>query len=338
VDRRIVDWSSDAASRSGATSYRQLGISAIQTIAAALAVWVGLWALNNALPYVQNGAAAVTETKRQMAESRFLFEPTDRQRIYAFGDSKMLAGFQPRAFAAVLGEGTDAFNLAIPGDQRFVNLLESAIVAGNVPTHVFVEALPSQASVESWWGAFNDDNRIIQTLFPFRAFFRDAIVLVFEAGGLSDVVRRYRANANQIGRMRADHGYYFIRSQSLYPDNRLPNDYRLPTDRPNDGYSRRVDVDGEEFVRLVHLAERYDFEIVLVPVVYREGEFAPPPGADRELIAKLRRFNRIRILGPPYLLYEPSAFSDPVHLNTSGAERYTREIATLFRTMTTAGL
>ena len=93
-------------------------MSAIQTIAVALAVWIGLSTLKIAFPYVQNGAAAVADAKHRMAESRSLFDPADRQRIYAFGDSKMLAGFQPRAFAAALGEGANAFNLAIPGDRR----------------------------------------------------------------------------------------------------------------------------------------------------------------------------------------------------------------------------
>ena len=338
MDRRVVDWSSDAASRSGATSYRRLRISAIRTIAVALAVWMGLSALKIALPCVQNGAAAVADAKHQMAESRSLFDPADRRRIYAFGDSKMLAGFQPRTFAAALGEGANAFNFAIPGDQRFVDLLEAAIVAGNVPTYVFVQALPSQARTASWWGVLNDDKRMIQIVFPFRAYVRDAIVFAFEANGPSNFVRQYRSNAEQVGQLKSDHGYYFIRSQSLYPDNCLPDDYRLPTDRPNDAYPRRVDVESEEFVRLVQLAETYDFEIVVVPVAYRKGEFAPPPGEDREMIATLRPFDRIRVLGPPYLLYEPSAFSDPVHLNMSGAERYTREIAALFRTMMTAGL
>jgi hypothetical protein len=179
---------------------------------------------------------------------------------------------------------------------------------------------------------------MIETLFPFRTYLRDAIVFAFEANGSSNFVRQYRSNADQIGQMNSDHGYYFIRSQSRYPDNRLPDDYRLPTDRPDDAHPRRVDFESHDFLRLVHLAEAYDFEIVLVPVAYRKGEFAPPPDEDREMIASLRRFDRIRVLGPPYLLYEPSAFSDPVHLNTSGAERYTRQIAALFRTMMTAGL
>jgi hypothetical protein len=70
---------------------------------------------------------------------------------------------------------------------------------------------------------------------------------------------------------------------------------------------------------------------MLVPVAFREGEFALPPPIDAEAVRLLAPYPRVHVIGPAYWTYELQAFSDPVHLNIPGAERYSKQLATLFK-------
>lgn len=327
MDIRVVDWSTEDSIRVPARTWRSLRASFARVVASSLVVWLALAGLQKALPFVENGGGAVGDAKYEIAVRPGLFAPHDKLRVYAFGNSKILAGFRPDVFARACGPDASAFNLAIPGREKFVDVLEAALKAGNVPNHILLQFFPTQSPEDSLLGAVQDNKKIVRFLFPFRSFVRDAISFVFEARGPSGFVRQYRSNAAQVEQVRLDRGYYFIKSQSLYPGDQLPADYRLPTDHPNQILGRPVDVGDPEFLRLIDLASEYDFRIDLIPVAFRMGEYAPPPAESPETIAAVRRFERVKIAGPPYLLYEPAAFSDPVHLNPSGAEKYTIDVA-----------
>ena len=332
MDIRVKDWSTEADKTSLGRTYQSLYASAMRFALALVTVWLCLYVIQLVFPYVQNGAAAVGRVKFEMAQSPNLFKPKGHFRSFSFGNSKMLAGFHPMTFDSNLGEGTSSFNLAIPGDERFVDLLDSALVAGNVPTHVLVQAFPhTSQNRSSLLSVVQDNKKMVNSLFPFRNYVRDAFLFAFEAGSLASLVPHYKSNAAQIENLRRDRGYYFIKSQSHFPGDKLPDDFSLPTDRPNDALMRPFDVRDPEFLRLLHLAERYNFQIFLVPVAYRKGEYAPPPAENREMVDALRPFDRVHVVGPAYWLYDPSAFSDPVHLNTRGAIRYTTDLVEIIR-------
>lgn len=331
MDTRVRDWSTESDRGDVRHTYRSLYVSMARFAVVFLAVWILLFGLQHLLPFVQNGGGVVGQVKHQMAAGGRLFGAADRYRLLAFGNSKTLAGLNPEIFEHEIGDHVHVVNLAVPGEDRFVNLLEEALLAGNRPTHVLLQMLPKRLEEETVWSTIKDNKQMINLIFPFRNYVRDLIIFLFETGSPLNLSRHYRSNANQITQLIADHGYYFIKSQSRYPDDRLPDDYSLPTDHPKVVLRRDGDTDAPEFQRLYRLAERYDFDILLVPVVSRRGEYAAPDLPEDALTAALQPFRRIRVVSPPYLLYEPEYFSDPIHLNPAGARRYSVELADLLR-------
>lgn len=288
-------------------------------------VWLALFAVMSALPYIQNGAATVGQTKWAAAAQPNVFPTGSTRRFFFFGNSKVLAGFNPAVLEASLPHGVSAYNLAIPGEERYVDLLDAALQAGNKPTHVLVQSLPAPDADSSWLAMLRDDKRLVSTLFPFRTYLRDLIVFVYESRAGGGIAAQYRSNGAQIEALKVDKGYYFIKSQSHYPNDALPDDFKLPSDKPEQRLPHTFDLNNSETRRLLALAEKYDFKIVVTPVAFRIGEFAP--SAPDALDKAAKNVPRLIVMAPSYYLYPPSMFSDPVHLNRVGADRFTRELA-----------
>jgi hypothetical protein len=131
--------------------------------------------------------------------------------------------------------------------------------------------------------------------------------------------------------MLEERGWYFIKSQSHYEGDRLPDDYALPTDRPTNVASRPVPEQSFTRTRLAQLARRYGFQILLIPLPYRTGEFAPAPAADSGRVVTIADQPLIRVLGPDYFSYSPALFADPQHTNPQGASVYTADLAGLLK-------
>jgi hypothetical protein len=125
-----------------------------------------------------------------------------------------------------------------------------------------------------------------------------------------------------------ERGYYFIEGQSKYPDNRLPEEFRLRKDKPDQVLRRNFDSSSRIFERLKELHVQYGISFYIVPCYYRNGAFAKPPAesSNAEVFMGYRGF---RVLGPEYYLYPNRYFSDPAHLNREGAEVYTKELRRL---------
>ncbi|SFK13635.1 hypothetical protein [Methylocapsa palsarum] len=335
LDTRVKDWTTEphgaAVELTYSTLWRTFGVFLIL----AAAIWLSLYAISKSFPFVQNGATAIAEEKQILALNPHMFAPGDKIRVIAFGNSKTLAGFRPSVFSSQVGSESSAENLAIPGDSRFLDLLETALTHGAAPTHVFLQTLPLPEDEadrsQSPWNYFLDNKKMVKLLFPFRPFIRDAIIFAFESRSAGSLTAQYRSNASQIEKMREERGYYFIKSQSHYAGDRLPDGYSLPTDTPNKVATRNVDTNDPYFQRLMRLADQYDFQIVLIPTAYRPGEFAEAPPIDAESVKALKSFPRVHVVGPAYWIYDLAEFSDPVHLNMHGAERYSKQLAALFQ-------
>lgn len=287
-------------------------------------IWLALYGFSLGFPYVRNGAAVVAEMKRA-ATDRPLLDARATTRVIAFGNSRILAGFYPDVFDRNAGINVASLNMGLPGEMRFVDLLERMLASGDRPTHVLVQFPPEKQAAESWIELLRDSKRIIDILLPFRDLPRD-LTLFLGASLKGGPRRHYQENKAQIHQMLDDRGWFFIRSQSLFPGDQLPDDFRLPTDTPSKVLSEDFPTDTAAFKHLLELANTYKFQIVRIPVPLREGEVAPPERADAPPDA-LPHFRKI---GPDYLLYPASQFSDPVHLNPRGAERYSAELARVF--------
>jgi hypothetical protein len=141
-------------------------------------VWVGLFWIDRSFPYVRNGSLIVERTKRGLI-ARPPLAAGPAVRIPSFGNSKILAGLKPDVFNRVAAPEAASFNMAIPGEPRSVDLLESLLVAGSRPTQVLVQELPPDPSDQSWLSWLHDDKMIIDWLFPFRQLPRDAAIFAF---------------------------------------------------------------------------------------------------------------------------------------------------------------
>nr|WP_157872549.1 hypothetical protein [Bradyrhizobium sp. ORS 278] len=272
----------------------------------------------------------IADAKFDTLVARPMFEPHDRFRVMFFGHSKALTCIRPRELDSAMGPDFRSYNLGLPGEVRFLPLLEAALLAGNVPTHVAL-TLPwdGRPDGEGLIEALRNDSAIVNMLIPFRTLPRDAALFLYEnRRRLTDAVHDV---AEQRQGMLEQRGWYFIKSQSHYANDRLPDDYTLPTDTPARIERRAIPDMSHSRKRLEQLAHQYGFKILLIPVPYRIGQYAPAPAPDIDRVARLADDPSIQVVGPDYFLYPPAMFSDPQHMNLSGAMAYTSDLAKLLK-------
>ncbi|MGJ4996974.1 hypothetical protein ACQR0Z_21305 [Bradyrhizobium sp. HKCCYLS3077] len=291
-------------------------------------VWLIGYAAHVTLPFLRAGSVVIADAKFDTLVARPMFEPSDRFRVMFFGHSKALTCIRPQELDSAMGRGFRSYNLGLPGEVRFMPMLEAALQAGNVPTHV-VLTLPwdGKPVAEGLIERLRNDSAIVNALIPFRTLPRDATLFLYEnrhrlAAALHDVAEQRQGMLDQ-------RGWYFIKSQSHYADDRLPDSYTLPTDTPARVERRQIPDRAHTRERLEQLARQYGFQILFIPVPYRLGHYAPPQDVDR--IAGIADHPSIRIIGPDYFLYPPRMFSDPQHMNLSGALAYTSDLAALLK-------
>jgi hypothetical protein len=292
--------------------------------------WLLLYALYAALPMVQSGAMIIYGAKFDHLVKRQMFAPGDRTRIMMFGNSKVVTGFHPGEFDAALGPGVRSYNLGLPGEPLFLPMLEAALAAGNVPTHVLL-TIPWDERTEppAPLAVLHDDNALINRLLPFRTFPRDFVLFAYNNRfRFGDGIRHATGERDM---MVENRGWYFIKWQSHYLNDRLPDDFTVPTDHPGQLDARKVPAASLVRDRLLQLATKYNFLVLLVPSYRRVGEFAPAPSAEAERDTAVSAAPPVRVLGPDYWTYPASQFADPVHLNPSGKSVYTAELAALLR-------
>jgi hypothetical protein len=306
----------------------RLGFISFCSVSALL--WLILYGAYVAFPYVRNGADVIFDAKVRHLETQEIFSATARQRIVVFGDSKILAGFDPAIFGEALPADAESFNAGRPANSRFMVFLKRILERGTRPTHIFVEVPPVDERETSWLDYVRHDKKLVGLLFPFRTLPRDLTLFLFQARRNGGVVETYMDNARTAERVIEAKGYYFIKAQSLFPDDRLPDAYSLPTDSPTKAHPRVIDPEAPAFRDLVGLAATYGFKVVFIPTPYRAGEIAPPSAEDSsEGVSPVGGLPGFYVAGPSHWLYEPRYFSDPVHLNKEGAALYSRRLAAL---------
>jgi hypothetical protein len=294
------------------------------------AIWLSLYAAYVLLPFLRPGSVVIADAKFDTLVKNPMFGAQDRYRVMMFGYSKILSAFRPRDLDAAFGPGFRSYNLGLPGEVRFLPILEAALAAGNVPTHVLL-TIPwdGKREPEGFAAIFHDDNALASSLFPFRTLPRDAaLFLVQNRNRLSDAVRDVAA---QRAAMLDDRGWYFIKSQSHYAGDRLPDDYALPTDRPTRTEPRAIPEKSLVRERLEQLARQHGFQVMFVPAYYRAGEAAAWPAADSTRVATIAEQPLVRVLGPDYFTYPPALLADPQHMNPAGAQAYTADLARLLK-------
>jgi hypothetical protein len=304
-------------------------------------VWFAANAAWQAFPYVRNGTRVIIDAKLQTVDSGKIFPPETRDsyRVAFFGHSKTLAGFVPDTFDALARERKTprpvyTYNLGLPGDTSFADALERIIAADSAPTHVFLLlAWKSDVFQPTVWKWFESDKPLIEKVFPFRTMPRDVMVFTTLARERGGVAKFYEFSRQSAVDTLAGRGYYFIEGQSHYEGHRLPDDFATPVDDPKKVLAREVLARGPEFQRLRQLAEQHRFKVYLVPSHHREKLCADAPAVNSQTADQLLGEKNIRVIGPDYWRYPNRDFSDPVHLNKEGAQKYTQDLWNLTRSL-----
>jgi hypothetical protein len=330
----MADAADQSAQAIEAPDWRKFRRGCLYFLVVSSLVWIGLESIHVSFPYIQPGSNIVTDAKLSWSLTHPLFDDDAKIRVLVFGNSKSLASFNPARFDARVAEAGESgkvqsFNEALPGERRFVAYLNQLLSAGARPTHVLIQFPPIPEDHELNWSEWlRHDKMIVDTLFPFRSMPRDFTLFVFASIGHGGITGFYRESAQVARQVLVDRGYYFLKGQSHFAGDRLPDDYSSPTDTPTKLGTRPIDTTLPPFARLSDLAKRYKFKVILFPPVYRTGELAPAPTRDpvEQIVPGHPEFV---VLGDDYWLMPPRYFSDPVHPNVEGADIYTARLAAL---------
>jgi hypothetical protein len=293
-------------------------------------VWLLLYVVHAALPEIQSGAMAIYAAKFDRLAGQHLFAPEDRTRIMIFGNSKVITGFYPGEFDPVFGQGVRSYNMGLPAEERFLPILEAALAAGNVPTHILL-TFPWDAKSEPppRLAILHDDNALINAVLPFRTVPRDLVLFAYN--NRFNFAEGIRFTGSQIDHMIENRGWYFIKWQSHFLNDQLPDGFAIPSDHPNRPEVRPMPERSLTRDRLTQLQTQYGFQILLIPSYHRTGEFAPAPQADADRDTIISSSPRVRMIGPDYWTYPSHYFADPVHLNPVGRSVYTADLAALLQ-------
>lgn len=312
-------------------SLRRLVRSVFLFVGLFAVVWLALNFAHQKLRYVQAGSDLVLEEKYDNLSKQTLFPAHETYRVIALGNSKTLSSFKPDVFDAVFPGDVRSYNFGLPGESQFLPILQSILASGNRPTHLLLQlpwASPEAAAKQL--PLLKDDNRILMTLIPFRRFFRDLTLFVFQS--LRTGVRaEWTRIKGEIESVEKNRGWYFISGQSRYPNGQLPADFSLASDNAQAKPVRTLAPAGADYDVLLTLAKQYDFKVVLVPWSARTGEYAPADDSGSSDAKVVSGAPYIAERGPNYWLYPPPSFSDPVHMNAGGAKAYTKRLAALLK-------
>ena len=293
--------------------------------------WSAFYGLFRALPSVKNGSDLVFDAKLHWEQRGQVF-PADPNvtRVLIFGNSKVLAGFLPSAFdqmSLASHRSVASFNSGFPGSDLFLPPLKAMCVRGQAP-NVLLLTLPWDADPPRR-GIFHfipDDHAVIDDLFPFRNFVRDLTAFLLSAPSHGGVAPYYRESADDERSVIAEGGYHLITEQSHFPGGRLPDDFHLASDQPQQIVPRVAPTRSAQIGQLNQLVQQYHMACYYVPIYLREGEAAPAAAYDERFAAVLQQATSCQLLGPDYYLYPNRLFADQTHLNQAGARVYTEAL------------
>lgn len=317
----------NSAELTGPSFCRRAGI----TLGLLAAVYGVLFFLQRTFPYVGEGGDVVVLEKIRHAETQPIFPSDADRRLVIFGNSKVLSGFVPDTFDSLSGGRIASYNMGLPEARQVVPYLESLIKAGNIPTDVLITILWTSPPEKNPLVLIDQDQELVKRLVPFRYLIRDSAIFLRRSvyrGGFSALYAETRRASQQV---LTDRGYYFITGQSRYKNEQLPPDFQLKSDTPDTQFTRIAEQEGSAYERLTELLEEHSIQAYIAPTYYRIPENAPRPSVEPELRAAFAEHPSITVFdGPAYFSYSNDQFSDRLHLNRDGAQRYTRDLWELF--------
>jgi hypothetical protein len=297
------------------------------------ALWLFFYFLFLAFPYISSGSDIVYRAKLRLEQNGEVFPKGLRaQRILAFGDSRILAGFIPDqfdAFARHDSRDTYSFNSGFPARGTFVPQLKTMADRGQAPDLVLL-TLPWQEAKGGFdpFDVAGNDHELVERLFPFRYFVRDLASFLLASPAHGGPVDFYDLSRRSVDRMMESRGYYFITEQSRFAGESLPDNFHLDTDKPGvvDPSREKSALGSAELQQLRETVTQHHISCYYVPYYLRQGAYAQPPPHDDQFARLIEQRLPCEVLGPRYFVYPPDVFSDPVHLNPRGAHIYTEAL------------
>ena len=307
------------------------------------ALWLLFYALWLRFPEITPGAVRLYDAKLQAVQKPELFVAGAKNKVLVVGHSYTMAGLKPVEFDRFSAGESSTFNLGLPltiFGRRVYSLTETLGMlgaAGNTPTHVLVTwgepwpsfAGPTNNSVWTWVTPKFNSGDVVQRMFPFRQIGRDGTIFLLRSlsrGGPAAFAKSCNAELQSAMDSR---GYFFIRSDSIYPNDELPDNFSLRTDSQLRSMSRDVPAWRRYAETLRESKVASKVKLFLVPNYYREASCAPPATND-ELRAALHECG-VEVIGPDYWRYPNRMFCDAAHLNPKGADVYTRDLWNLVK-------
>lgn len=306
-----------------------------------LGCWLVFYRVWKACPQITPGSLRVYDEKLSTVQKSDLFPAEAQRRVLVVGHSYTMTGFEPLLFDKLGSNVCSAFNLGLPVTlfgRRIYSLDETLDMlerSGNAPTHVLVtwrdpwppaESRP-KPSLWNWITPKFDSAAAMQRLFPFKQIGRDGLIFLARSCAHGGPAVFREASNNEVSKMLHNRGYYFMKSDSIFPSDELPANFCARSDSPNIGMGRDIKV-WEQFVS--GLKRRTNGpRILLVPNYYRANSCAPAL-SNAELREVLGRYG-IEVVGPDYFQYPNQMFSDAAHLNPKGANGYTEDLWDLLR-------
>lgn len=280
--------------------------------------WLAFYGLFRGLPYLRNGSDVVFSAKLQFASQGQVF-PSDPQvtRVLIFGNSKTLAGFLPAWFDQLSAENhwkVSSYNSGFPGSDLLLPPLTVMCERGQAP-NLLLLTLPWGADPASG-GIFHfipDDHAVVEKLFPFRNFLRDATAFLLNAPSRGGLLHYYRESQQNEHAVIGERGYHLITEQSHFPGGRLPEDFHLESDQPAQVMPRKVLPRNMQSEQLQSLISRYHITCYYVPTYLRQGEAAPAAAYDQNFAAQVERATPCKLLGP-IIICIPIASSPTRHI------------------------
>ena len=312
-----------------AEAARALRVSAL-FVAIFGALWAMAFLIAQHLPYIQPGSDIVFSAKMEMLRRGQVLDMSKPVRVLIFGNSKVLAGFNPVSFQREVPE-VSAYNCGLPATSEFVKELTALVDRGQIPTHVLI-TVPWEDPVKrprSLFHLIGSDRELMERIFPFRHLLRNLALFLLRSPKFGGIGSYYDHGREVATVMQRGQGYYFIDAQSRFPGNRLPDDFSIMGDGNAVEY-RAPATASQSFATLRAIAARYGIKLLVVPYYLRAGERGAP-GVNTPMVEALEKYPEFHVLGDEYLLFPNRYFSDTAHLNPEGAEVYTAEIAKLMK-------
>jgi len=281
--------------------------------------------LNKQNFYVQDGATIINQGKERALENGDISFAEGKTKIMYIGNSKILSGFVPSLFDSLSGNSTYSINYAM-GGQDLENVFYQLAKTETKPDVLVLQrpwVKDISASLENQEKLLTMDK-----LIPFRNYIRNVFLFLGRAKTNGYSFQEFYDISKQSSEdMIANRGYYFIASQALYPDAKLPADYQLAGDDTSKFEPHVIQTEGPIFEKINNWATENKVHVLIGMDFMRRLE---APIGQKSFIANravLEEYPYLHVLeSAPYVRMENEYFSDPVHLNPTGARLFTRSL------------